>query len=65
MSKFSRLIIYPKDVAAITGKNYRTSWLLLHKIKTYYGKESHHVVTVGEFCNYMGIGEDEVIRILD
>jgi len=46
MSKFSRLIIYPKDVSAITGKNYRTSWLLLHKIKTHYGKEAHHVVTV-------------------
>ena len=65
MSKFSRMIIYPKDVAAITGKNYRTSWSLLHKIKTYYGKEAHQPVTLGEFCSYMGIGEDEVSRILD
>ncbi|HLO56497.1 MAG TPA: hypothetical protein VK169_19535 [Saprospiraceae bacterium] len=64
MSKFSRLIIYPKDVAAITGKNYRTSWSLLLKIKTYYGKESHQSVTLGEFCSYMGIGEDELIKVL-
>jgi hypothetical protein len=64
MSKFSRMIIYPKDVAAITGKNYRTSWSLLHKIKTYYGKESHHVVTVDEFCAYMGINEDSVTKLL-
>jgi hypothetical protein len=65
MSKFSRLIIYPKDVSAITGKNYRTSWLLLHKIKTYYGKESHQAVTVLEFCSYMGIGEEDVISFFD
>mgnify|MGYP001199893947 FL=1 len=64
MSKFSRLIIYPKDVAAITGKNYRTSWSLLLKIKNYYGKESHHVVTVDEFCAYMGINEDSVTKLL-
>jgi hypothetical protein len=62
MSKFSRLIIYPKDVSSITGKNYRTSWLLLNKIKTYYGKKDHQPVTVLEFCEYMGIGEDAVLR---
>ncbi len=65
MSKFSRLIIYPKDVSAITGKNYRTSWLLLNKIKTYYGKKDHQPVTVLEFCEYMGIGEDAVISFFD
>ena len=65
MSKFSRLIIYPKDVAAITGKNYRSSWSLLHKIKTYYGKESHHAVTVDEFCGYMGIDPEAVISFFD
>lgn len=64
MSKFSRLIIYPKDVAAITGKNYRTSWSLLLKIKTYYGKESHHVVSVTEFCEYMGLKVEDVISIV-
>ena len=64
MSKFSRLIIYPKDVSAITGKNYRTSWLLLHKIKTYYGKESHHVVTVLEFCEYMGLKVEDVVNVV-
>jgi len=65
MSKYSRLIIYPKDVAAITGKNYRTSWLLLLKIKNYYGKESHHVVTVDEFCTYMGIESNAVISFFE
>jgi len=65
MTKFSRLIIYPKDISVITGKNYRTSWLLLLKIKKYYGKESHHVVTVDEFCAYMGIEPSSVISFFD
>jgi hypothetical protein len=65
MSKFSRLIIYPKDVATITGKNYRTSWQLLLKIKNHYGKQSHQVVTVDEFCTYMGIDQKNVISYFD
>jgi hypothetical protein len=60
MSKFSRVVIYPKDVSAITGKNYRSSWLLLTKIKKHLHKDAHQVVTVQEFCEYMGIGEESV-----
>ena len=64
MSKFSRVVIYPKDVAAITGKNYRSSWILLSRIKSHLQKESHQVVTVQEFCEYMGIGEDALTNLL-
>ena len=60
MSKFSRVVIYPKDVAAITGKNYRSSWILLSRIKSHLQKESHQVVTVQEFCEYMGIREESL-----
>jgi hypothetical protein len=65
MSKFSRKIIYPKDVAAITGKNYRTSWILLVKIKKHFGKEAHQVVTVDEFCAFMGIRQESIITFFD
>ena len=64
MSKFSRVVIYPKDVAAITGKNYRSSWILLSRIKSRLQKESHQVVTVQEFCEYMGLKVDDVVPIL-
>ena len=64
MSKFSRVVIYPKDVAAITGKNYRSSWILLSRIKSHLQKESHQVVTVQEFCEYMGLNVDDVVPIL-
>ncbi|MGB4840071.1 MAG: hypothetical protein WBP08_13810 [Saprospiraceae bacterium] len=58
MSSFSKVIIYPKDIALITGKSYRSSWQLLKVIRTHYNKEKHQVVTVHEFCEYMGIGEE-------
>lgn len=64
MSKFSRVVIYPKDVAAITGKNYRSSWILLSRIKSHLQKESHQVVTIQEFCEYMGLKVDDVVPIL-
>jgi hypothetical protein len=64
MSKFSRVVIYPKDVAAITGKNYRSSWILLSRIKSHLQKESHQVVTVQEFCEYLGLKVDDVVPIL-
>ncbi len=64
MSKFSRMIIYPKDVSAITGKNYRSSWLLLLKIKTHYGRDPKQVVTFQEFADYLGIRVDDVTSFL-
>jgi len=57
MNSLSKIIIYPKDVAIITGKSYRASWQLLRKVHTFYNKDKHQVVTVQEFCEYMGISE--------
>jgi hypothetical protein len=57
----SRLIIYPKEISSITGKNYKSSWQLLLKIKKHFGKDDHQFVTIKEFCNYTGIPEQEVI----
>ncbi len=64
MSKFSKIVIYPKDIAVVTGKSYRSSWVLLKKIRAYYNKENYQVVTVQEFCEYMGIKEESVINLL-
>ncbi|MBK8670892.1 MAG: hypothetical protein IPN89_16130 [Saprospiraceae bacterium] len=60
MNGFSKVIIYPKDVALITGKSYRSSWQLLKKIHKHYNKQRHQVVTVQEFCEYMGISEEAI-----
>jgi hypothetical protein len=64
MNIFSKIIIYPKDISLITGKSYRASWQLLQKIRTHYQKEKHQVVTIQEFCEYMGLKPEEIIRFL-
>lgn len=64
MNGYSKVIIYPKDIALITGKSYRSSWHLLKRVRTHYNKEKHQVVTVSEFCEYMGMKLDDVINVL-
>ena len=55
MDRLERIVIYPKDIAIITGKSERYGRMLLKKIKEQLGKEDHQVVTFEEFYGYMGI----------
>jgi hypothetical protein len=54
-----RIAIYPKDIMIITGKSERSAREILKKIKTHYRKDKHQIVTVDEFCNFMGIKHSE------
>ncbi|AZB23013.1 hypothetical protein EG338_06200 [Kaistella haifensis] len=58
--RITRLCIYPKDIQRITGKSERYSRELIHKIKTALNKPSHQLVTVQEFCTYMGIPYESI-----
>ncbi|MBZ9650605.1 hypothetical protein [Psychroflexus montanilacus] len=58
MSK--RVCIYPKDIAMITGKTVRHGRSLLQRIRKHYNKEPHQVVSISEFCAYMGLKEEEI-----
>jgi hypothetical protein len=49
-----RSAIYPKDVANITGKSVKSASRLVAKIKKELGKDRHHILTISEFCQYMG-----------
>ena len=62
--KLKRLIIYPKDIMLITGKSERYSRYLHKRIKKQLGKEDHQVISVNEFCNYMGLEPIEVEDLL-
>ena len=55
-----RVVIYPKDIMIITGKSERYSRYLIQRIKKYFKKEDHQVVSVAEFCTYMGLDPDEI-----
>jgi hypothetical protein len=56
-----RLAIYPKDVAIITGKSLRSAGRLVLKIRTDLKKGSHQILTIGDFCNYMGLDTKEIL----
>ena len=55
-----RVVIYPKDIMIITGKSERYSRYLIQRIKKHLKKEDHQVVSVSEFCEYMGLNEEEI-----
>ena len=60
----NRLCIYPKDIQIITGRSERYGRNLIKKIKEHLKKQQHQVVTVEEFCQYMGLQLDVVARQL-
>ncbi len=55
-----RVVIYPKDVMIITGKSERYARYLIQRIKKHLNKEDHQVVSITEFCSYMGLKIGEV-----
>jgi hypothetical protein len=50
-----RSAIYAKDVANITGKSTKSATRLIQKIKQNLGKDNHTILTINEFCEYMGL----------
>ena len=60
----NRLCIYPKDVMIITGRSDKYSRNLIKKIKAHFNKQQHQVVSVDEFCQYMGLQLDTVVKQL-
>lgn len=59
-----RVCIYPKDVQIITGKSYRQSVRLVHKIKTELNKTTKEFLTIDEFCHYAGIKYEQVAHLI-
>jgi len=50
----SRICIYPKDVQVVTGKSERYGRTIIKTIKEHLNKEAHQLVTIDEFCDFMG-----------
>lgn len=60
----TRIVIYPKDIQLITGKAYNTCYKLMRRIKQKFQKSDHQVITIDEFCEFMGLKRIEVERVL-
>ncbi len=59
-----RVCIYPKDVQLITGKSYRQSVRLVHKIKKELNKTTKEFLTIDEFCECTGIKYEQVAHLI-
>lgn len=57
-----RLCVYPKDVQQVTGRSERYGRNLISRIKKKLLKESHQLVTIDEFCLYMGLEKESVLK---
>jgi len=59
-----RLCIYPKDIQLVTGRSERYGRNLIKKIKEHFSKQQHQVVSIEEFCQYMGLQQEVVAKQL-
>ena len=55
-----RVVIYPKDVHIVTGKSQRWARNIIKEIKQALSKQEHQLVSVDEFCSYMGLDNAQV-----
>ncbi|PNQ72800.1 hypothetical protein C1T31_09830 [Hanstruepera neustonica] len=56
----NRICMYPKDVQLVTGKSERYGRTIIKKIKEHLNKEPHQLVTIDEFCTFMGLETSKV-----
>ncbi len=59
-----RVVLYCKDVMAVTGLCEKSSRKLLRQIREKFFKEKHQFVSVAEFSRFTGIPIDELERSL-
>ena len=63
-NNFQRICIYPKDVQIITGKSGSYARRMVNKIKARFDKSGDQVITIQEFCEYLGLNEELVAQRL-
>ena len=59
------LIITPKDIMRIFDVSYQAAWKRMKKIRKFHGKRKEQVVTVRDFCEFIGMREEEVLHQLE
>jgi len=62
--KPTRMIIYPNDVALITGKTDRQARNILNKIRRTLNKTPDQYITIEEFCTARGLPLEAVLTKL-
>jgi len=60
-----KVCIYSKDVSTLLGISLRHAERLMNDIKLAFGKQKKHCVTIKEFCDYKGLDNDHITRMLN
>ncbi|SDY30497.1 hypothetical protein [Hymenobacter psychrophilus] len=60
-----RICLYPKDVAALTGRSYDAAKRLLRQVRQTAGKPAGALITVQDFCRFTGLDASEVSAALN
>jgi len=58
----NRIVIYAKDIEIITGRSPRYARKVMSNVRKGLGKQRHQLVSVTEFCAYIGLPEHEVLK---
>jgi hypothetical protein len=59
-----RICIYAKDIQMLTGKSERYARKVIAQARHHYAKTKQQLLTIKEFCDYMGLEEEEVKRAI-
>jgi hypothetical protein len=60
-TQLQRIVLYPPDVVALTGRHLQTARRMLKIVRLAYGKSPIEMVTIREFSEVFGI-EEELIQ---
>ena len=60
-----RICIYPQDIEVITGKSERYGRKVIKNIKDNLNKQKHQLVTIDEFCKYMGFEYEKIKELIN
>lgn len=55
-----KVIITTGDVQNVVGIGERQARNIIAKIRDYYDKERHQLITVKEFCDYYGVQYEDI-----
>ncbi len=61
--KANQIVVHVADVMEITGRELRWSQQILRDIRKHLGKSKVELVTLIEFCDYMKLKLEDVMRL--
>ncbi|WPR76036.1 hypothetical protein [Algoriphagus sp. NG3] len=59
-----RYVIYAQDIMVFTGRSRSYAYSIINKIKEFYGKENHQLITFEEYAEFHGIPVSDLLKTL-